>query len=108
MFPAACTDSNEKIENHSIEVSDASVIFNCTQNQTLQLTVVANPKKWEAQTEDSWPHLSEQTANTILLTADNNTLEDERNGEVVFTAGEAQCAVRVKQMPAYGKSARYR
>lgn len=108
LFLAACTDPTTKIENHSIEVSDAAVMFNCTKNQPLQLTVVANPTDWEAQTEDSWLHLSEQTANTILLTADDNTGDSERNGEVVFTAGEAQYTVNVKQMPADGKFARYR
>lgn len=74
----------------------------------MQLTVVANPNVWEANTKDSWLHLSEKTVNTIMLTADDNPDSSERKGSVLFTTVDSSFELKVTQMPADNSFARYR
>lgn len=107
-FAACNPQPKEVIEKHYIQPSDAYCMFNSTNNQSLQLTVVSNPTDWEASTEDSWLHLRDKKDNSIILEVDDNTEEVERRGTVTLSAGEARYDVEVVQMAKDSSFARYR
>lgn len=102
LFAAALTLTcceKTKEEYHSIKTSTVSCVFRAAEAEPIVIEVECAPTDWEVKSLADWVKVSDQSSNTFTLTAQDNTSEIERKGEVVITAGEATLTVTVMQQP---------
>ena len=89
-----CTKKEEG--GSGINLDRALVTMDYSGGTPVTITVEA-ASNWTAAPSVSWITLSDQTANSIVVSVEPND-GVERDGEVVFTAGDAKTTLKVKQL----------
>lgn len=94
---ASCSDDETIEVKNSLSVSpDAAIEFNATGNKSVTLTVKTDADKWAYQAPE-WI-TAEQSGETLVVNAQDNTGSDARSGSIVFSAGTAdQVKINVLQ-----------
>lgn len=86
---ASCSDDETVEVKNSLSVSpDAAIEFNATGNKSVTLTVKTDADKWAYQAPE-WI-TAEQSGETLVVNAKDNTGTEARNGSIVFSAGTAE------------------
>ena len=86
---ASCSDDETVEIKNSLSVSpDAAIEFNATGNESVTLTVKTDADKWAYQAPE-WI-TAEQSGETLVVNAKDNTGTEARNGSIVFSAGTAE------------------
>ena len=86
---ASCSDDEAVEIKNSLSVSpDAAIEFNASGNESVTLTVKTDAEKWAYQAPE-WI-TAEQSGETLVVNAKDNTGTEARNGSIVFSAGTAE------------------
>lgn len=86
---ASCSDDETVEVKNSLSVSpDAAIEFNATGNKSVTLTVKTDADKWAYQAPE-WI-TAEQSGETLVVNAKDNTGTEAKNGSIVFSAGTAE------------------
>ena len=98
-----CTKSKESAW---INLEKAEVTLPSTGETSVTINVDASTN-WTATPDATWITLTEQTATSIVVTADDND-NIERDAKIEFTAGDAKATLTIHQLEAPGLPAHFR
>lgn len=93
----AFTGCKNPVEEHYIKLNTVSCLFSADAPEPMVIKVESTPAVWSVESLAAWVTVSEKTDHTFTLKATDNTLSDERQGEVVVKAGKAVITVTVVQ-----------
>lgn len=94
-------------ETDWLNLDRAETSFPASGNNTLTINVDASSANWTATADKDWITLSEQTANSIVITVAENT-NIERSGAVTFTLGGTKEMLTIYQSKRAGLPSHFR
>ena len=94
-------------ENSWLQLDRAEATLPSTGETSLTINVDASSSNWTVTPEATWVTVSEQTANTVVLTAGEND-NIERSTQVVFSLGDTKTALTIHQLERSGLPSHFR